>query len=68
MSEETKTALIDKFAEKLISRKFLVWLTCTGFMVGSTSMLTSSDYVTICAIFIGGKTVVDAVAKLKGVK
>ena len=66
MSEDQKQALIDRFTEKLISRKFLVWLTCTGFMAGSTSMLTSSDYVTICAIFIGSQAVVDAVAKLKG--
>lgn len=68
MSEEQKIAIIDKFTEKLISRKMLAWLTCTGFMIGSTSMLTSSDYVTITAIYIGSQAVVDAVAKLRGIK
>ena len=65
MSEEQKSAIIDKFVERFISRKFLSWITCTGFMMGSTSMLTSSDYVTITAIYIGSQAVVDAVAQLR---
>jgi len=64
MSEETKTAIIDKFAEKLVSRKLLAWLTATGLL--AFSGLTSGDWVTITAIYIGGQTVVDAVAKLRG--
>ena len=66
MSDEQKSAIIDRFTEKLISRKMMAWLTCTGFMIGSTSMLTSSDYVTITAIYIGGQSVIDAVSKLRG--
>ena len=64
MSEEVKTAIIDGFIEKLISRKFLAWITATGLLAFAD--LSSSDYVTITAIYIGGQAVVDAVAKLRG--
>lgn len=66
MSEETKTAIIDNFTEKLISRKFLSWLTATGLLAFAD--LTSGDWVTVTCIYIGGQTVVDAVAKLRGIK
>ena len=56
---------IDKLVEKMISRKFLVWLTATGLM--AFSGLESSDWVMISAIYIGGQTVIDGIAKLKGV-
>jgi hypothetical protein len=65
VSEEQKTAVIDKFTEKLISRKFLSWLTATGLLAFSD--LTSSDWVTVTCIYIGTQSVVDAVAKLRGV-
>lgn len=58
-------AKLDRLVEKMISRKFLVWLTATGLLVFSD--LTSSDWVLISAIYIGGQTVIDGVAKLKGV-
>ena len=48
----------------MISRKFLVWLTATGLLVFSN--LASSDWVVISAIYIGGQTVIDGIAKLKG--
>ena len=57
---------IDKLVEKAISRKFLVWLTATGLMV--TSGLESSDWVIISALYIGGQTVIDGIAKLKGLE
>jgi hypothetical protein len=66
MSEETKTAIIDKFSEKLISRKLLAWLTATLLL--AFAGLTSADWVTVTCIYIGGQTVVDAVAKLRGIK
>ena len=56
---------LDKLVEKAISRKFLVWLTATGLMV--TSGLESGDWVIISALYIGGQTVIDGIAKLKGV-
>jgi len=54
---------LDKFLDKVISRKLLVWITATGLLAFSD--LQSSDWVLISAIYIGGQTVVDIVAKLK---
>ncbi len=58
-------AKLDRLVEKMISRKFLVWLTATGLLAFSD--LASSDWVMISAIYIGGQTVIDGIAKLKGV-
>jgi hypothetical protein len=70
MSEETiletqPQSVVDRFVEKAISRKFLAWLTATGLLAFSSN-LTSEDWVTVTAIYIGGQTVVDAVVKLRG--
>lgn len=54
---------LDRFLEKVISRKLLVWLTATALLAFSD--LTSSDWVLISAIYIGGQSVVDIVSKLK---
>lgn len=54
---------LDKFLEKVISRKLLVWLTATGLLAFSD--LTSSDWVIISTIYIGGQTLVDVIGKLK---
>ena len=67
MTEKQKQALIDGLTEKLISRKFLAWLTATGLMLAGAG-LTSSDYVTITAVYIGSQGVIDAVARLRGLK
>ena len=55
-------AKIDALVEKMISRKFLVWLTATGML--ATSNVTSEDWVMISAIYIGGQAVIDGIAKL----
>ena len=57
--------IIDKGLGKLVSRKLLAWVTATGLLLFSD--LASSDWVIITAVYIGGQTVIDAVAKLKGV-
>ena len=57
--------ILDKGMEKLISRKLLVWGAATGLAVGG--FLTSGDWVMISALYIGGQSVIDAIAKLKGV-
>jgi hypothetical protein len=67
MTELQKQAIIDNLSERLISRKFLAWLTATGLMLAGTG-LTSSDYVTITAVYIGSQGVIDAVCKLRGIK
>jgi hypothetical protein len=58
--------LLDKGLEKLISRKLLAWGTATGLLLFAD--LTSADWVMITCVYIGGQTVVDTVARLKGVK
>ena len=57
--------ILDKGLEKLVSRKLLAWVTATCLLLFAD--LTSSDWVIITTVYIGGQTVVDAVAKLKGV-
>ena len=54
---------IDKLVEKMISRKFLVRLTASAMLAFQN--LESSDWVIISAIYIGGQTVIDGIAKLK---
>ena len=58
--------IIDKGLEKLVSRKLMAWATATGLLLFAD--LTSSDWVIITTVYIGGQTFIDAVAKLKGYK
>ena len=58
--------LTDKALNKLISRKLLAWLTATCLLLFAD--LTSGDWVIITTVYIGSQTVIDAVAKLRGVK
>ena len=53
----------DRALEKVVSRKLLVWGTATG--LAATGFLTSGDWVTISALYLGGQAVIDAVVKLK---
>ena len=55
---------LDKGLEKVVSRQLLVWATATG--LAATGFLTSADWVTVSALYLGGQSVVDAVVKLKG--
>jgi len=55
---------LDKGLEKIVSRKLLVWATAT--VLAAYGFLTSSDWVTISALYLGGQTVIDAVVKLRG--
>ena len=61
----TMRHIMDKGLEKLVSRKLLAWTTATCLMIFAD--LTSADWVMITCVYIGGQTVVDAVARLKGV-
>ena len=56
--------LVDKGLEKVLSRKLLVWLTATGLAAAGT--VDSADWVVISALYLGGQSVIDAIAKLKG--
>ena len=55
----------DRFLQKIISRKLLVWLAATAIFAFTKNM-SSSDWVMISAIYIGGQTVIDAVKAMKG--
>tara|TARA_Y100000034_G_C6612101_1_gene266574 strand:- start:26 stop:229 length:204 start_codon:yes stop_codon:yes gene_type:complete len=48
---------IDKFLEKIISRKLLVWVVATLLLAFST--LTSADWVAISMIYIASQGIVD---------
>lgn len=53
----------DKFIARYSSRKLMVFAIAT--LLTLFGDVTSSDWVTISAIYIGGQTVIDAVTKLK---
>jgi len=57
-------AFIDTWLGKLTSRKLMVWGVATYLAVIGT--LSSEDWVIISAIYIGGQTVLDGIAKLRG--
>lgn len=58
--------IMDKSLDKLVSRKLLAWTTATALLLFAD--LASSDWVIITCVYIGGQTVVDTVARLRGVK
>jgi len=57
---------LDKFLDKIISRKLLVWITATVLMYGSK--ITSDDWVLICMIYLGSQGALDIVEKFLSVK
>ena len=58
--------IIDRGMQKLVSRKLLAWATATALLMFAD--LASGDWVIITCVYIGGQTVVDTVARLRGVK
>ena len=57
---------VDKLVEKMISRKFLAWITAT--VLALAGQLESGDWVIITGIFIGVQGAIDAIARLKGLE
>ena len=45
--------VLDRTLNKLMSRKLMVWLTATGFMLMDIVPLTSEDWVAISLAYIG---------------
>ena len=62
--KEKQTALVDTWLAKVTSRKLMVWTTATVLMC--LSMIESADWLMISALYIGGQSVIDAIAKMKG--
>tara|TARA_R110000765_G_scaffold47601_1_gene97712 strand:+ start:177 stop:356 length:180 start_codon:yes stop_codon:yes gene_type:complete len=56
-------AKIDTILKKYVSRKLMVFVVASFGLFSQT--LTSSDWVTIAAVYIGTQGVIDAIAKLR---
>ena len=56
-------AFADKHVERLISRKFLAWITATGLAAYGT--VESEHWVWVTVAYIGTQAAVDAVAAVK---
>ena len=63
--KEKQAAVVDTWLAKVTSRKLLGWTTATVLM--GLALIESGDWVMISALYIGGQSVVDAIAKMKGV-
>jgi len=57
---------LDKFLDKIVSRKLLVWITATVLMYGAK--ITSDDWVLICMVYLGSQGVLDIVERFLKVK
>lgn len=64
--KEKQVALVDAWLSKFTSRKLLVWTTSTALM--AFGAIGPYDWVMISTLYIGGQSVIDAVAKMKGVR
>jgi len=62
--KEKQAALVDGWLAKVTSRKLMVWTVATALM--GFSIIESADWVMISALYIGGQSVIDAIAKMKG--
>ena len=62
MSEKQKH-LLDKTVNKIISRKFLVWIVATC-VFAFTNHMPAREWVIISGLYIGGQTALDFVEKL----
>ena len=56
-------ARIDKILNRYVSRKLMVFIAASFGLFSAT--LTSSDWVTIAAVYIGTQGAIDAIAKLR---
>ena len=51
--------LIDKYVNKFISRKLIVWLTATGFLW--FGKVDASNWITLSLVYIGSTAVIEMV-------
>lgn len=63
--KEKQEAVVDAWLGKVTSRKLMVWVSATALM--GFGMVESADWVMISGLYIGGQSVIDAIAKMKGV-
>ena len=62
--KERREAMLDSWLGKVTSRKLMVWVAATALM--AFGMVESADWVMISGLYIGGQSVIDAIAKMKG--
>jgi len=62
--KKKQLAMVDSWLEKVTSRKLMVWTVASVFI--GLSLIESADWVMISALYIGGQSVIDAIAKMKG--
>ena len=64
MTKKTRHSL-DKFLNKIMSRKLMVWTTATIFMFMDAVPLASEDWVAISLAYIGIEGLADIAARWK---
>ncbi len=57
---------LDKALAKATSRKLLVWVVASALMFAGS--LESGDWVIISGLYLGGQSIIDAIARLKGLE
>lgn len=60
---EKVKAFLDRMTEKIISRKFLAWVTAT--VLSLNGLLDSEDWVAVTVMYIGSEALVDLAARWK---
>ena len=60
---EKVKAFLDRMTEKVISRKFLAWVTATVLTLHQ--VVESSDWVAVTVMYIGSEALVDLAARWK---
>jgi hypothetical protein len=60
---EKVKAFLDRITEKIISRKFLAWITAT--VLSGTGHIDSDDWVAVTVMYIGSEALVDLAARWK---
>ena len=60
---EKVKAFLDRMTEKIISRKFLAWVTAT--VLSLNGLLDSEDWVAVSVMYIGSEALVDLAARWK---
>ena len=60
---EKVKAFLDRITEKVISRKFLAWVTAT--VLSACGRIDSSDWVAVTVMYIGSEALVDLASRWK---
>lgn len=63
MPEETSRSKIDTLLQKAISRKLLVWLVATGFLVGG--VISADVWLPLTAVYLSAQGIADVIAKVR---